>query len=209
MPKVVDHESRRETITAAAQRLVTAHGLDAVTMASIASEAGISVGQLQHYFDSKDELLADTYRRVIERLWRRVETATRASVDDHSPIREVVLQGLSELLPLDEARASDHRVTLAFIGRTSASAALSRRYAETVGGIRTRLALAVHNGKECGEVLPDTEPEREALRLLALTDGLALYLGSATEPTAAAESLDLVRTEVERVFPGRCRQWTE
>jgi AcrR family transcriptional regulator len=44
------HALRRQQVAEAVERLVAAHGLDAVTIAKTAAEAGVSVGLVQHYF---------------------------------------------------------------------------------------------------------------------------------------------------------------
>lgn len=204
MPKLVDHDARRAEIATAVQRLIDREGLDGVTVAKAAATAGISVGQVQHYFASKDALLEATYRQVVERMGARVRAAVRESATEHLPIRAVVTRALREYLPLDAASSSDHRVSLAFLGRTTANAALADLHAETLASIRGQLATAVHNGKECGEVPDGTDAKAAAERLLALTDGFALHLGAGLDPEETVEAL---REEVAAVFPGRCRQW--
>ncbi|GIG63796.1 TetR/AcrR family transcriptional regulator [Phytomonospora endophytica] len=204
MPKLVDHAARRAEIAAAVQRLIDHEGLDGVTVAKAAATAGISVGQVQHYFASKDALLEATYRQVVERMGARVQAAVRESVTERLPIRAVVTRALREYLPLDAASASDHRVSLAFLGRTTANPDLAGLHTETLAATRGQLALAVHNGKECGEVPGDTDAKAAAARLFALTDGFALHLGAGLDPEETVETL---REEVAAVFPGRCRQW--
>ncbi|MEV0644695.1 TetR/AcrR family transcriptional regulator [Phytomonospora sp. NPDC050363] len=204
MPKLVDHAARRAEIAAAVQRLIDREGLDGVTVAKAAETAGVSVGQVQHYFASKDALLEATYRQVVQRMGARVEASVRESVTEHLPIRAVVARALREYLPLDRDSASDHRVSLAFLGRTTANPALAALYSQTLASMRAQLATAVHNGKECGEVPFGTDPEAAAERLLALTDGYALHLGAGLDPD---DTVDALRGEVAAVFPGRCRQW--
>ena len=47
-----------------------------VTMSSAARSAGVSVGLVQHYYDSKEALLVDTLDRVLADILGRVEHAT-------------------------------------------------------------------------------------------------------------------------------------
>jgi AcrR family transcriptional regulator len=206
MPKVVDHTARRERITEAVQRLVSTAGLDAVTVARAAAEAGISVGQLQHYFTSKEQLLEQTYRHVVARMRRRVERATDISEQQRLPIRDMVVTGLSERLPLDAARSADHQVALAFIGYTAANPALTQLHAETLTRLRGQLVSAIHNGKACGEVPADSDEDAHATRLLALTDGLALHC-NAMPSYQPSQLLDILREQVTEVFSGSCRHW--
>jgi TetR/AcrR family transcriptional regulator, transcriptional repressor of bet genes len=48
MPKQVDHEERRQEIAAAVVRLVTTRGIETASLRTVASEAGVSMGAVQH-----------------------------------------------------------------------------------------------------------------------------------------------------------------
>lgn len=207
MPKVVDHQARRVQVADAVQELITEQGLDRVTVARTAAAAGVSVGHVQHYFPSKDEMLLFTHERVVQKILDRVSELGERATRQRLPIRDVVVEGLAEWLPADPRRRSAHRVGLAFLGRTVDNPRLAQAHAETGRHIRSMLATAVHNGKECGEVPHDTDPDRAALELHSLVEGLALQLGSDPDTAASRAALDLVTARVQAVFPGRCRQY--
>ena len=57
MPKQVDHRERRESIAHALWAVVDQQGWAQATMREVAREAGVSLGQLQHYFSSRAEML--------------------------------------------------------------------------------------------------------------------------------------------------------
>lgn len=57
MPKQVDQEERRRQIAAAVVRLVSSRGAEAASLRAVAAEAGVSMGAVQHYFTSTDEML--------------------------------------------------------------------------------------------------------------------------------------------------------
>ena len=57
MPKRVYLLAQRRSIAEAVFRLAVARGADAVSMRDVAAEAGVSLGMVQHYFRSKDEML--------------------------------------------------------------------------------------------------------------------------------------------------------
>ena len=57
MPKQVDREERRRDIAAAVLRIVTTRGVEAASLRTVAAEAGVSMGAVQHYFTTKDEML--------------------------------------------------------------------------------------------------------------------------------------------------------
>ena len=57
MPKQVDREERRREIAAAVLRLVATRGVEAASLRAVAAEAGVSMGAVQHYFTTRDEML--------------------------------------------------------------------------------------------------------------------------------------------------------
>ena len=50
MPKVVDHDERREDVAEAAWRVIGRDGLEGATLREISREAGFTTGVIQHYF---------------------------------------------------------------------------------------------------------------------------------------------------------------
>ncbi|MFF8386933.1 TetR/AcrR family transcriptional regulator [Streptomyces kanasensis] len=64
MPKKVDHEARRLEIAEALWRIAGTRGLDGVSLRDVAAEADISLGRLQHYFRTKDEMLLFALRHI-------------------------------------------------------------------------------------------------------------------------------------------------
>lgn len=201
------HALRRRQVAEAVERLVAVHGLDGVTVAKTAVEAGVSVGLVQHYFASKDDLLRYAYTQVTERALARVLCRVDELVEHRSSIRHVLRESLTERLPLDEARRAEWRVSFTFAARAVDRPDLAGVRNQTEAAIRERIAQAIANGKECGEVPADTEPGPAAAGLLAVVDGLALhtYLDQAAVPAAVAVG------ELDRhlacVLPGECHQY--
>ena len=62
MPKIVDHELRRQELLAATWRVIARTGIVGVTTREIAREAGFSTGVLAHYFADKEDILAAALR---------------------------------------------------------------------------------------------------------------------------------------------------
>jgi AcrR family transcriptional regulator len=58
--------ARRETFIDAAVRLAREHGYDRLVIADLIAEVGASKGAFQHYFESKDALLAAVVDRTVE-----------------------------------------------------------------------------------------------------------------------------------------------
>ena len=64
MPKKVDHQERRTLIADALMRVAADQGLEAVSLRHVAAAAGVSSGMVQHYFRTKDEMMAARERLI-------------------------------------------------------------------------------------------------------------------------------------------------
>jgi DNA-binding transcriptional regulator YbjK len=58
-------ESRRREILVAALRVITAGGPDAITYRRVAAEAGVPLGSLTYYFESREDLVREAFRHYI------------------------------------------------------------------------------------------------------------------------------------------------
>ena len=170
MPKIVDHEQRREELAAAVWRLASREGLDAVTIRGVAAEAGWSTGALHHYFADKEELLLFAFQTVADRVGRRVEAAREAAADPLELARALLAIGL----PLDEERRDETRVWFAFLGLALTRPPLARAQRLAYHAWRRMVADALRDAQEQGDLDADVDVEREAAGLVALVDGLAV-----------------------------------
>ncbi|MDA0632578.1 TetR/AcrR family transcriptional regulator [Nonomuraea sp. MCN248] len=181
MPKKVDHEQRRTRIAEALWGIAASRGLEAVSMREVATAAGMSIGLVQHYFASKDEMLLYATVLLRDRLSERLRHGL-AGMESAAP-RDVLRALLVTLLPLDAEARTETLVGVAVFIRALNDETLAARYREG----QTRLAAAVAG---CLQGLT-TDPGTAADTLLALVDGLAsgLLLGHHT-PEHAISILD-------------------
>ena len=207
MPRTADHAERRRQIAVAVGELVSERGVDGVTVARTAAAAGMSVGLVQHYFRTKDEMLLHAFNHVSASIRGRVDEHVRAGTEHRRPIASILAEALAEFLPLDETRRTEFRVTRAFAGRALDAPALAEVDVATAKALRDDIARAVHNGKECGEVVQDLDPWPAAVRLAAVTEGLAtqVYRDPAGVPADLAASI--IESELAAVFTGECHQY--
>lgn len=186
MPKRVDHEQRRREITEAVWRIAAADGLEAVSLGQVATAAGVSKGLVQHYFDSREEMLAYATRRLRERVEARVATRVRAAPGTPRATLRTLLLGL---LPTDDASRTDELVAQAFFLRALKDPAIAERFQTGHTLITDAITDRIH-------ALPgDLDAPTEARILLALATGLAtaLILGQLTPgeaQTAVDQQLD-------------------
>ncbi|GAA2792768.1 TetR/AcrR family transcriptional regulator [Saccharopolyspora taberi] len=184
MPRQVDHQARRKLIAEALWRVARQRGMDAVSMRHVATEAGVSVGMVQHYFRTKDQMLSFALETIGERVAERIGARLAELPGDCAPVRRVRAM-LLELLPLDAARHLEAHVGFAFFTRAAVEPGLATRlreqYPEFVGFVAA----------EVGRARGDLDADREARALMALVDGLAAHVLVGYEsPEGAAEVLE-------------------
>lgn len=194
MPRVVDHGQRRGEIAEALWRVAADEGLEAVSLARVAQEAGVSKGRVQHYFTSRDELLGYAAQQLQLRIDERIR-ARLAAARPATPLDEVRAL-LVALLPLDDAAATDARVGSAFLIRALGDAAMGETYRSGNRLIREAVAGRLDAAHAQGEI-DAVDAEQEATVLIALVGGLAegILLGE----YAPASAVGTVEHQVGRL----------
>jgi AcrR family transcriptional regulator len=199
MPKQVDHEVRRRQIAAAVWRIIAERGLEAVSMREVSLEARVSVGAVQHYFASKDEVITFAASHLREQLSDRVARQVAAMPRPHTPLG-LARAVLVALLPMDAAGRTASLVGNALSLRALREPGLTERYrkgsAEIVALVADHLAAAADDG----EVRADLDATREAQILVALAGGLASAVVSGTCTGRAA--IALVDHQLAALGPG-------
>ena len=79
--KAAQRDARRETILRAATQCINRLGYTGASMAIIARELGLSYNALYHYFDSKEEILAQAFMRTHDLIATCVDRNIDASAD--------------------------------------------------------------------------------------------------------------------------------
>lgn len=199
MPKRVDHEERRGQIAEALWRIAAARGLEGASLRDVAAEAGISLGQLQHYFTSKDDMIVFALGHIERLAEHRIRTRIEALPGAPTP-RVVLRETLAEMLPLDEASRTGYLVQISYFVRAVHDERLRTHAQEGIASLRAFLADQLKTAIAQGEVSADRDPDREAALLIALTDGLsAAVLMEYDGPRGALALLDL---HLARLFSG-------
>lgn len=79
-------ERQRERILGAAERLLVTSGVERTRLRDVADAAGVSIGTVQHYFDTRDRLVAELFEWSAA---RRLEAWVSFEPDDSDPWRRV------------------------------------------------------------------------------------------------------------------------
>ena len=119
MPKIVDHEQRRDQIALVACRVVAEYGFEQATIVRIAREAGYTTGMVAHYFDTKQDIIIAALRLILRRVEERLTRSGAGGQPD-------LLTLLTEALPLDETRYTECAFWIAFWGQVPADRRLKR-----------------------------------------------------------------------------------
>ncbi len=167
MPKIVDHEKRRDLISQAACGVIARIPLDRLTLRDIAAAAGCTTGAVTHYFSDKDVVLAAAWDWVIKSRERRLEGEFRDGTPD---LRRV----LCHHLPLDRERVVESRVMCAFIGKAYNDDRLSAKRRSRAVELHSVFQRTLEYCRKNGEVSPDCDLEQEAELLLDLIMGISM-----------------------------------
>lgn len=181
-PAPVDHEERREALADAMIEIVMRDGLEAASIRAVAATAGVSIGAVQHYFSSKEDLLVYTFDRIGKDQERRIEAIARRTFSAHKAVRDILL----ELMPVDDRRAAELRLSIAYVAKAINDARLSESLGRELEAFRRELASALSDAD-----VPDAR--REAASAIALVDGLGtqlLFGGSDFTSDQAQSALD-------------------
>lgn len=166
MPKIVDHEKRRAEVIDCACGLIATKGIAGFTVRELARAVDASTGVVSHYFRNKQELLMLTYDAVNDRMRGRVEDCLARDPAD-------IEGSLAAMLPLDPARLRDWRVLFAYWGVSMGDAGLGGEQQRRARLARKRIRETLALLSEQGRLAAGREPEAEAFRLLAQTQGIA------------------------------------
>ncbi|MQA83543.1 MAG: TetR family transcriptional regulator [Streptosporangiales bacterium] len=190
MPKVVDHRVRRTELADAVMRLAAREGLSLISLRYVAAEAGVSMGLVQHYFGTKDEMFSFAIQVVRERVEQRLADRSAQLGAEPQP-RQAAEALLRELLPLDDRRWLEGHVGLAYAAYSAVRPDLSAPLREQTRQLREFLTVQIRatRGERDG-MLPSADVA--ATTLVSLVEGLSMHVLtghlSASEAVAAFEA---------------------
>ena len=182
MPKIVDHDARRQDIVDATCDVIADVGIDATTMRNIADRAGCTTGLVTHYFSGKSAILLAALRSANGAAGHRMLDSIGESVGSTA-----LLKLAAEALPLDDLRRREWLVWLAFWGRATADEALrleqQLRYGEW--------ELLVQ------QVCTDNSYTHEPSAFVAVIDGIGIRATLDPEHFPPGRQMEMIRNHLE------------
>lgn len=186
MPKIVDHTQRRFEIVQALWQVIATRGVEGVSLREVAQAAGVSIGRIQHYFDSREELVLAGLERLIE-----LAAAAYDKTAADSP-RDRLLHVLVQQVPRSEPGRIGVTVWYAYLATAITDNRVREVLAEALRGGETECATHVAAMRDIG----GAEARAVARRLLALSDGLTLRV--LVEGLDPDDAIAILRAEVDK-----------
>ena len=196
MPKRVDQDARRRALAEAVFAVVGRRGIEGAGLRDVAAEAGVSMGSVQHWFRTKDEMLLFALRHMRARVLARLQAALEGL--ENPTRRRTIAAGLGVMLPVDPPGREEAWVNIAFFSAAAANPAyaelLREGYSHLLGVSRASLRATA----EAGELAPGVDPVAEATALFFLVQGLVgpVLVGVLD----AGEARDVVEHQLDRLF---------
>jgi AcrR family transcriptional regulator len=147
MPKIVDHNERRERIVEIVAEMLATVGAEKTTIREIARQSGYSRGFIEHYFHNKEELITKTIRWINERSLARAD----AVLDGKTGLK--ALKIFSELsLPLTPEVRNEWKIRMQFWGMAAVSDEHRREQSKRIHVSEKIIVGYLEQAQEMGEL---------------------------------------------------------
>ncbi len=175
-PKIVDRESRRRQIAAAAMSLFSESGFEATSMNQVARAAGIGKGTIYEYFRSKDELIAASIQIWVGEMMEGIGSAVGGVVHPEERLRTFVQASVQAFMADDSTMKTAVAVFQTVLSNIE-SPTFSEGIQDAFEGIWSTIVDIIMEGNTEGvfHIRDESEAERIAINLAAFLDGIFLH----------------------------------
>ncbi|MDZ5783098.1 TetR/AcrR family transcriptional regulator [Marinococcus luteus] len=188
MPKLIDHEKKKEQIIEYAWQSIVNSGAKGATVRNIAKLAEMTPGQIRYYYPTHSSLLDAVMKKVNHKVAQRIqEIFGQENVTE----KEQVIQAILAVLPLDDDRYADMEVWMAFQYEIHAAGTGSMG-----DEIRMLIQKSLQYLNEKQMLQEDLPAELTTMRAHALVDGLALHKWLTPDRIDNTNIIKLIRAEV-------------
>ncbi|MEV1178218.1 TetR/AcrR family transcriptional regulator [Nonomuraea sp. NPDC049784] len=182
-------DQRRRDILDALLRVAGTRGLHAATMRAVATEAGVSVHLVQHYFQTKEQLLHSALAHLAQRMAERVKE--RLGGTDPGP-RAMIEAILAEALPTDEQSRTFHLIYTSYMVLAVTDPALAAH--PLLAAPNAMEGFITDRLKNMGV---DSNAQLEAVALLAMSAGLGAAVLAGQR--SADDAMTVMRHQLDRL----------
>lgn len=188
MPRTVDHDERRSMILDAFVSVAAREGLHAVSLRSVAGEAGVSLRLVQYYFETKAGLMRAGLS-LLEKVSNERWSDRLASLPQPPTARATLRALFAEALPTGPQSRTFHLLWMSYAVMAMTDAEIpGRAVADCPNRLQRRISELLTQGKVRGEFRGDLDVDAESSLLLGLIHGLgtAVLIGQQTGEAALA-----------------------
>lgn len=197
MNRTDNRETRRHDITEAVLRVMARSGLHAVTMRAVATEAGVSLRLVQHYFDTKQHLMHTTLRQLAEQMAQRLQ----ARLTSTERPRDVLQAVLAEAVPTDERSRAFHLAYTSYAVLAVTDDTLAAHpFLSAPDAMEDFVTRQLTRARDDGDLAPGLDPRTEAVTLLATAAGLGIAVLAGQRTPSQATTI--LYGQLARLFPG-------
>jgi len=175
VPRIVDHDRRREEIAQLAVRVMQRDGADSATVRGIARAGGFSIGVLSHYFRDKDELVGFAFQWLAQQSFADLDAAVAGAAPGLARLRTAL-----EFMVPATAAPSFIRVWLNLWGGATGNPALARVHRDYYARWRRYLGRYLREAVRRREIAAPRSLRNTIDLLTAAVDGY--WIGAAFEP---------------------------
>ena len=166
MPKIVDHDERRQELILFAADYIADHGLENTSFRKLAAAGGFSQNLVSHYFANKEELL-----------WRVQEYVSRRSIERYQAVEDKSLVNIVfQQLPFDREREVEAKVFMNFWTLITHNAQLRDSYCRFSAVSRNQLKKTIIGQIEAGLVSDTARVDTLVDMIVSLTTSLCTVI---------------------------------
>lgn len=177
-------EARRTAVLAAAVDCIAETGWESVRLRDVAARAGVSIGLLQHYFESREQLVAQAFGQASQDILGQAPTGA-----ERDPWARIV--GLVEHLSGRNDLRTQCLLWVEFATAASRHDEIRVAFAAIYGEWGARLRDAVEEGVAAGELAPVMPVDDAVEVILEQIDGCILAIASGLDRVDGPRMRDL------------------
>ena len=196
MARGLSFDDRRERLAEAVWQVILERGISAVSIRTVAEQAGVATGSLRHVFPTRSELINYSAELMIQRATTRALNRTRAAGEVSG-----LLDLIAEFMPFDQQRRAELEVNLALIAESLAEPGLveiRNNAHEQLRQLCIKIVIELS-----AQTLSAEENLRHARRLHALMDGVAVHLLHQEADSETDWALEIMREELALIAAQR------
>lgn len=194
MPRKIDREQRKQELATALWDVILNEGMAAVSIRSVAKEAGVVPGSLRYIFPTRAELVMYSARLMIDKVTARIRALPPAqSAWDYS------LAVIAELIPLDDERRAEFDINLSLAVEARTIPELRDILREASDGLLDICRRVVCGVRGLPEGSADSSVELQAHALHSLIDGAWFRIFQQDPGDDTAWALRVIEEQLDRI----------